>query len=219
MVITNVMISVAEVVISFVAGAGGFYLFSDRSGKEKKDLLENILSSLINFVLFIWLSKVILNFPSFIREPLTILAYPGTAETFYLAFIFSAGLFLYQSWKKGVDQGEFIKAFSLVFLITSIIYELIQFTRNDNENSFGYILLLAAVLIIFLIFEQRMKTKFLIMVLIALWSAGMLLLNTIYPVVTVFGYIMRPAFIILFFAAGMLIVFFTIGKEDGHDRY
>lgn len=219
MVITNVMLAAAEVVISFLAGAGGFYLFSERSGKEKKVLLENILSSLINFVLFIWLSKVILNFPSFIKEPLTILAYPGTAGTFYLAFIFSAGLFLYQSKKKNAGQRDFIKVFSFVFLITSLVYELIQFTWNNDENSFGYLLLLSIILIIFLIFEKRVKARLLVMVMIVLWSGGILLLDSIYPVVTVFGYIMRPVFVILFFVIGNLIVFFTVGKEEEHDEY
>lgn len=219
MVLTNVMLSMIVVIISFIAGGVAYYIFSEQRRREKVKIMEEIASVLINYVLFIWLAKVILNFSLFIREPLTILAYPATAEAFYLAFVFSAGLFIYHSGKKNADQGDFIKAFSMVFLITSIVYELVQFVWNNDESSFGYLLLLSTILIIFLIFERRVKIRFLAMVLITLWSAGMLLLFNFYPVVTVFGYIMRPVFVILFFVISNLIVFFTVGKEDEHDRY
>lgn len=213
MVFTGVMQSIAEFIISFIAGAGLYYLFSGQSRQESQLFLGKITSDIINFVLFIWLSKVILNFTLFIREPLTVLAYPGNADSFYIAFFLSAGLFLYQHIRKKSDQSEYIKAFSLFFLLTSLVYESIQLFWNNNDYSFGYLLLLSAMLILFLIFEKRMSAAVLILSLIVMWSAGMLLLANVFPFVTVFNYTMRPWFIILFFVISSLIVFYTARKE------
>jgi len=65
-----------------MAEAGIYYISSEEEGKEKRRILEEAGSVLINFVLFLWISKVILNFSVFIREPLTVLSYPDNAETF-----------------------------------------------------------------------------------------------------------------------------------------
>lgn len=214
MVVTNAMLSVVEITISFILGFLIYYIVSDQSRQQNKILIGKIISDLINFVLFIWLSKVILNLSLFVREPLTVLAYPGNADTFYLAFFFSAALFLYQSKIKKTDQSDYLIAFSMVFLITSLVYELIQLLWNNNAQSFGYILLLSTMLILFLIFENRLKIKFLIITLITMWSAGMLLLSRIYPVVTVFDYTIRPWFAVIFFIVSSIIIFFTVGKGD-----
>ncbi|MCC4723565.1 hypothetical protein [Salinicoccus sp. RF5] len=213
MVVTNVMLSMIIILISFIAGFAIYYIFTEEDHREKMKTLEDISSVLINFVLFIWLSKVILNFPAFISEPLTILAYPGSAETFYLAFIFSSVLFMYQHKRRKADRGGFIKAFTMVFLLSSMVYELIQFLWNNDDGSFGYLLLLSGLLIIFLVLEKRTGLRMLTLLLITLWSGGMMLLILLYPVVTVFGYIMQPGFIALFFAISSLIIFITVGKE------
>lgn len=215
MVVTEVMLSMIEIIISFVAAVGVYYIFSEQERKEKRKLLGEISSVLINFVLFIWLSKVILNFSMFVSDPLVILAYPSDAETFYLAFIFSSSFFVYQYKKKDKDAANHIEAFTMVFLIASIMYELIQFVWNNNESSFGYILLLAALLIIFIILQRRIKVKVLLTVVITLWSLGTLILINVYPLSTVFGYIIRPWFVAVFFIISILIVFFTVRKEDG----
>ena len=214
MIITNAMISMVTIVTSLIAGGGIYYIFNEKSRGIKLKQIEEVSSVLINFVLLIWLSKVILNFSSFLSEPLTILAYPGASDTFYLAFIFSSAWFMYRYARDKRDRGALIETFSVIFLLSSIVHELIQLVWNGNPDAFGHIVLAALILIVFLILEKKVDMKYLLMGLLVIWSAGMMLLSSLYPVVTVFGYTMLPDFIVLFFIVSSFIIIFTVGKED-----
>lgn len=214
MVTTNVMISTGIVIISIAFGLGAFWMVSGLPGEQKKKQLEELVSQLINFILFIWLSKVILNFLLFINDPLAILAYPSNSLAFYMAFLFSAAFFVYKAKKKHIQAVVFIESFTMVFLTTSILYELIQFVWFDNASSFGCLLLLSVLLILFLLGQGRLKTDILIVGMNAIWSSGMGVLIYLYPLVTVFGYIIYPWFVGLFFVISTFLVFFTFRKED-----
>lgn len=213
MIITNAMISMVTILTSLIAGGGIYYIFNEKSRGIKLKQIEEVSSVLINFVLLIWLSKVVLNFSSFLSEPLTILAYPGASDTFYLAFIFSSAWFMYRYARDKGDRGALIETFAVIFLLSSTVREMIQLVWNGNPDAFGYIVLAALILIVFLILEKKVSMKYLLMGLLVLWSAGMMLLSSLYPVVTVFGYTMLPGFIVLFFIVSSLIIIFTVGKE------
>jgi|GEM_PF-971497 len=219
MIVTDVMISTVIMAMSFAAGSGIYYIISEEEDGKKQAALGEGLSTLINFILFIWLSKLIVNFPQFISEPLTILAYPGGSQTFYLAFLLNSVLYVYRYRTKKIDTREQLVTFSMVFLMSSIIYELIQFVWNENESSFGYLLLLSFLLIILLIMQDKMKSDFLTMTLITMWSAGIFLLLVFFPVVTVFGYIIRPWFVVLFLIIGNSTIFLTSNEGEEMNGY
>src|SRR5690625_1095176 len=95
--------AVGIIVISFIVGFAFFYITSPLQKELKKAQLEEMFSQLVNFIIFIWVGKIILNFSIFIDDPLAILAYPSNSEAFYLAVLFSAILLFYKSWQKTFD--------------------------------------------------------------------------------------------------------------------
>lgn len=214
MVITNVMLAAGQLVISFTISFMIFFIYSDKPKEKKKKLIQETMSQLINFIIFIWLIKIILNFSLFIKAPLTILAYPSDSYTFYFAFLLNSIIFIYFNRKSKSDAADFTEAFTIIFLIASINYEFIQFISVNNNSSFGYLLLLSVILLIFLILQGRFKAKLLLIVISFLWSGGMLALLNIYPVITVFDYIIRPWFLPLFFIMSTLLLFLTIREGE-----
>jgi hypothetical protein len=100
-----------------------------------------------------------------------------------------------------------------VFLVASFFYESIQMILGDHTYSFGYMVVLAILLIIFFVKRERISAAALLIMILVSWTAGMLLLNFIQPFVTIFGYIIAPWFIVLFFIGCLSIIIFCERKR------
>ncbi|OZU87569.1 hypothetical protein CIL03_15870 [Virgibacillus indicus] len=219
MVIAGKLIEISIIVLSLAAGFISFYILSDLSKKQKKRQIDELTSKLVNFVIFIWIGKIILNFSIFIKDPLAILAYPSDSDSFYIAVLFTAIILAYKSIRKKMKVPAFMESFLHVFLIASFLYEFIQLVWNDNTYAFGYLILLAVLLVLFFLTRERLAASLTIMVMLIGWSAGVLVLTLIQPFVTVFGYIMEPWFLIVFFIINISIIIFKMkldrqGTED-----
>ena len=208
MVMASNLIPISIIVLSFTAGIISFYIMSDLPKGQKKRQTEELISQLANFVIFIWLGKIILNISTFIKDPLAILAYPSNSDSFYIAVLFIVIVFVYKSFRKQMDVLAFIESFLPVFLVASFIYEFIQFVWNNNPYAFGYLILLSVLLILFLLLYKRITASLLIMVMLIGWSLGMWILTSIQPFVTVFGYIMDQWFVGLFFMLSFVILIY-----------
>lgn len=200
MVETTKLISILITISSIFGGILAFYMLSDLTKEQKKRHIKEMNSQLINFVLFIWVGKIILNFPVFISDPLAILAYPSDSSAFYLAVLFSSLYLFYKSQRGQMNMMVFIQSFIFVFLIASFLYEFMQLAWYDNTFSFGYMVLLGFLLVLFLTAQGRIGSHTLIGALLIGWSLGIYIIATIQPFVTVFGYMMAPWFVGLFFA-------------------
>src|SRR5690625_1193530 len=76
---------IAIIVMIFIIGLMFFYLTRPLSHVEIKQQIEEVISLLINFVIFIWIGKIVFRFSIFIEDPLAILAYPSDSSAFYVA--------------------------------------------------------------------------------------------------------------------------------------
>src|SRR5699024_10926622 len=155
----------------------------------------------------IWIAKILLNLPLFIEDPLAVLAYPGDSSAFYLAVLFTSITVIYKSLRNNLDVLTFADGFTQVFLIALFFYEFIQFVMEDNVYSLGYLILLAILLLMFFLVRERMKTYMLLLTVLVGWTIGLFVLGFIYPFVSVFGYLIQPWFIILFFIGCSSIIF------------
>ncbi|WP_019413017.1 hypothetical protein [Paenisporosarcina sp. TG20] len=218
MVETTKLISIFIIIISIFGGILAFYMMSDLPKEKRKRHIEEITSQLINFVLFIWMGKIILNFPVFISDPLAILAYPSDSSAFYVAVLFSALLLFYKSQRGQINVVLFIPSFIFVFLIASFLYEFMQFVWNDNTYSFGYMILLAILLILFLTVQGRKGSNTLISALLIGWTLGIFIITTVQPFVTVFGYMMKPWFVGVFFAMSFTLLIINQRKSGYIER-
>lgn len=199
MAIASKLAAIGIIVASIVAGFLSFYIMSDLPKETKKKQIEELTSQFINFVIFIWLGKIIANFSIFINDPLAILAYPSDSNAFYLAVLFITMLLIYKAKRKQLDGQSFIKAFLHVFLVASFSFEFIQLVWNNNHFTLGYLILLTILLVLFLSLSGHITTIRLSIVLLTLWSLGIIVLSFFQPFVTVFGYNVSPVFAGVFF--------------------
>lgn len=214
MAIASKLTSIGMITLSLVLGFLSFYLLSDFSKEKKKRHMEELTSQFINFIIFIWLGKIMLNFPIFISDPMAILAYPSDSNAFYFAIVFIILFLLYKKKRKKLDVLSLLESFVHVFLISSFVYEFIQIVVEDNTYAFGYFILLVALIGIFFFFRERMNITVLLMVLITIWSIGLMILALTQPFVTVFGFTMTPWFIGVFFVISMISLTNQLRKRD-----
>jgi hypothetical protein len=142
-----------------------------------------------------------------------VLAYPGDSGAFYLAVLFTTIIVFYKTIRGKLDILVFAEAFLHVFLVASFFYEFIQMILEDNTYSLGYMVVMAILLIIFFVMRGRITTAALLMMTLVGWTAGILVLNFIQPFATVFGYIIAPWFIVLFFICSLSIIIFSERKR------
>ncbi|WP_342527382.1 hypothetical protein MKY84_01840 [Chryseomicrobium sp. FSL W7-1435] len=204
---TTAVISISIKIISVVSGIVIFYLISGFEKERRKKLAEEAVSQIINFVLFIWLAKVLLDLPLFLSEPLAALAYPSGSNAFYLAILFSAGLIGYGMKKERIEGWAFIQTLLYILLPASFFYEFAGWTWNNESSAFGSIVLYAVLLMLFLVLNDRVSPVVTGNAILSGWTGGILLLLMIQPHVSMFGYLLEPWFIVILFTAGQFLMF------------
>ncbi|UUI01029.1 hypothetical protein NP439_13180 [Oceanobacillus jeddahense] len=217
MAITSKLIAIGIVAVSFLVGCLSFYIMSHLPAKAKKKYMAEIISQLINFILFMWARKIVLNLSSFLSDPLTILAYPANSTAFYIAVFASILLLIYKDKQKKLDMSPFIDSFVHVFLVASFLYEFLEIILKNNMFAFGYLLLLSVLIFLYFILRERIQIKLLLLIILSSWSLGIIILSFIQPFVTVFGYMMEPWFISIFFI--IVLVISNLKREGVNNEY
>ncbi|HLR80813.1 MAG TPA: hypothetical protein VK119_09610 [Bacillota bacterium] len=208
-----IIISIAIVMTSFAAGFGFFYLVSPLTKEVKKHQLEELLSLLINYFIYIWVGKVILNIGAFFSDPLAILAYPSNANAFYVATLLTAVNVIYIEKKGKIAFVQLITVFVPVFLTASFVYEFFQMMLNGHSFGWGYMGVAMVLLMAFMYFHDRIGAEKISFYLMIAWSLGQLLLSVMMPYASVFGYLLEPWFIAIILVVFMLLFFYYNRKR------
>ena len=208
MVSASKLISIGIISLSIMIGLGTFYVISDLSKQKRREHIEGIVSQLINIILYIWMGKIILNFSVFIKDPLAILAYPSSSHAFYLAILFSILVNLLKSKDAHKNDPHFIESLVFVSLVTVFVY-----VWNSNAYAFGTLIVVGFLLVLFISLREKIASSTLLIVTITAWSGGMVLLDFIQPIVTLFGYIITPWFVGLFYLISMFIIIIKRRRE------
>ncbi|WP_156292060.1 hypothetical protein [Oceanobacillus salinisoli] len=195
MIATDKIISISIIVLSILAGLIAFYIISDLPKEEKRKQMREMTSELVNFVIFIWVGKIIIHFSTFLDDPLALLAYPSDSGAFYVAVLLIGVLLFYKHKRRQMDTGTLFYSFIPVFLVGSFIYEFIQLTWNNNDFSLGYMVVLGVLIIVYLFLKERISKSWLITVMIIGWSLGLVILSFIQPYITIFGYLIDLWFV------------------------
>lgn len=213
MAIASKLSAIGILVFSLATGFLTFYLFSDLTMEQKKKHIEELFSQIITFIIFICLGKVTLNFSIFISDPIAILAYPSDSKSFYFAVVLHAIYLAYKSKVKNFSILPLLDPFLNIFLIASFVYEFIQYEIKDNPYAFGYLILLAILIGIYFFLRERFSVTILLIVIVTVWSIGMVTLAVIQPYVTVFGYLMAPWFVTIIFVMSISGLAYKLKKE------
>src|SRR5699024_2275046 len=123
MAIASKAATIGIIIISLAVGVIFYYFFNNQPKSEKKKYTDELISQLINFIIFVWVGKILLNLSVFIEDPLAVLAYPGDSNAFYLAVLFTAIIVIYKGLRKNLNLFAFAESFTFVFLISLFFYE------------------------------------------------------------------------------------------------
>lgn len=216
---TSALTSMLVYILSIALGVIVFYIVSNWAKEQKIKQAGEVISQIINFVLFMWLSKVILNLPLLFRDPLALLAYPSNSKAFYLAILFSAAVLLY-----GVNSGRikgqtFIRTLWHILLPAAFFYEFAQLAWFGDAYAFGNLILYAVLLGLFFGVNDRLSFSAFSAVLLSVWTGGMLLNASLGLFPSTFGYTMEPWFIIFFLTATQFLILLTKKRRPTNERY
>lgn len=187
--------------ISFALALLAFYIMSSLSEVQRRKQASEIVSQLINFVLFLWLAKILLKLPLFLQDPVAVLAYPANSDAFYLAALFTGLLIFYQSKKRKIEGDVFAHSLLQVMLTSLFVYEFVQLIWRDSPFSFSYLLVYGSLLLIFHLLQGRASRKVQISSVLLAGAAGFFIISFIVPYLSVFGYILDAWFLTLMLAA------------------
>ncbi|SOC21656.1 hypothetical protein SAMN05880501_11338 [Ureibacillus xyleni] len=206
MAITAKIFSLATIFFSIVAGLLLFYWMNPSSKEQKRKQLEEVTDFFINFVIFMWIGKVLLNLSIFVKDPLAILAYPVDSTSFYVAII---GSILRLIYKQRKNKLPIISLLIPIILTASFMFEFIQFVQDQNVYSLTNLIFYGILVTIFYYLKEKLSTVTLYSILLISWLVGTLLMFFTQPFVSVFGYLLSWPFILLFFLF-MTIVLISI---------
>lgn len=215
--LTPAIISMLIKISSILSGAAVFYWISDLAKEQKKKRAEEALSQIVNFVLFIWLSKILLNLPLLLSDPLAVLAYPSDSRAFYLAVFFSAASLFYGMKSGRIKGWPLLHTLLHILLPASFFYEFARLAWYDDSYAFGNVLLYAVLLALFLLLNNRVSPYAIGSVLLTVWAAGLFLISSVQSYASVYGYGMAPWFIATLFAAGHLLIVFNSRRRTANE--
>lgn len=200
---TTILLSIGQYVIAMLIGIGFYYVMSQQ--EEKKQRIDMVTSYIINFVLYIWLAKIIILLPLFVKDPFAVLPYPSDSRMFYLATILTI-VHGWINWKrKKLVIKKFVEAFIPIFFMGSFIYEFFEIVWNHFGQSW-YTIGLYAILLIIYIFT-KIKNPLLY---IGTWAFVQSLYGFIFPYTTLFGYTLSAYYFIIIW---MIVVMMWIRRS------
>src|SRR5690625_4463590 len=142
------MSSIGILILSFIIGGLFFYVTSEESKAIKKKQIETIFSLLINFIIYIWIGKIIQHFPLLLKDPLAILAYPSNSQSFYIATALIIVNLIYRIARHKEKINFIFQAFLPIFIASFFVYEFIELViQGYSQNWISFIWMMAILLI------------------------------------------------------------------------
>ncbi|WP_018933457.1 hypothetical protein [Gracilibacillus lacisalsi] len=165
-----IKIDLVLIIIGFVLGFLFFYWISPYQKQKTKNLIDTVSNIFITCLISIWIGKIVLQFQTFLSDPVAILAYPANTNAFYLAVIITI-LFSKWRWIKTIEQYyDNLYVFSTVFLSASFIYSFLDHILY-HEN---WLYLIALITLLFFIIYSSDKKSPIIIANITLIGWGLL---------------------------------------------
>src|SRR5690625_2354324 len=124
--------SIAIIIVLFIACYILFDVTSPLTNHEKKQQLGEVTSLLIDFIIFIWIGKLTLNIKVLISNPLAVLAYPSNSQAFYITVLLLILNIRYKVKRHKIKIIPLLSSFVPVFLVASFVYEFIQIVWGRN---------------------------------------------------------------------------------------
>jgi len=192
-----VLTSIGIIVGSFIGAFLFYYIVSPQSSREKRKMIEQITSILINFVIFIWIGKICVHIHLFIRDPLAVLAYPSNTASFYVACLFIVIYLIYKVKRHHFHIWSLIYTFVPIFLVASFIYHFAQIVWMDHTFAWVEFVLLTFLLLGYLLVYRHVTKTLQTFILLFTWNIGKIVIAFLLPYTTIFGYTVSITFLFI----------------------
>lgn len=204
---TTILLKIGLLVASFIVGIGLFYIISKATKQIKKRQIDSVLSYVINFILFIWVAKVLVHISIFIEDPFAVLAYPSNSKAIYIASVFLLSQVIYHRYRKNLNIGELIGTIIPVFLATTFTYEFLHMIILESHHAFQNLLFATGLLLLYIVMQDKMAHQLLASIIIILYSVIHIMFYFAFGYTIVYGYMLHPVYFvsIIIFVIAMLI--------------
>ena len=173
---------------SWLIGALFYYVVAPHRADEKRKRIDDVASTVINVVLYMWLLKLIIHVQTFVRDPLAILAYPSDRRMFYGGIVLAVLTLLVQAARKKQSVERWFVTFVPIAFVASFSYEWLLIAQGKGTYTFPYVALVGIAIGTYLVGVKRSEWGAAIASSF-IWLIGMLWIQqTMMPVVTLFSY-------------------------------
>lgn len=201
-----VLESIGIIALSIGIGFLYFYLLSPLKGKTKRKQINDAISLLINFIIYIWIGKIIANITVFISDPIAVLAFPSNAQAIYIATGLLIINIIYKQKRENMNISQSLFLYFPTFLAATFMYEMIQLIVNGQKYNVLTLLLIAVFLVVFTLQKKFTTRSLIIMILINF--VGLFLISLLSSLTTLFGYILAPSYFLILCLLLILFVYF-----------
>lgn len=171
----------------------------NQSRKSKKHNIDSVISIALNFIIYIWISKIVLHINIFIQDPFAILAYPSDRYAFYLALFLTSITMIYNVYKKKMNFDAAWKTFLPTLLAMFFMYEILQLVVENRTYYFMYIIFYMILLLLYILIENKWMKE---MIIVYTWFIMMLISWFMLDTIRIIKYLVHPIFIV-----GLLIMY------------
>lgn len=203
---SQAIISIGILLVSFLVGLVFYYILSNKSKSEKKTEMNTLTSFIINFILFIWLGKVLINLPLLFSDPLVVLARPSDSKAFYVAMGLIIINIIYHKVKHKLDVTALIQNLLVFFVAASFTNEFIKISVLDKTSTWGYLTFLLLLLVVIVLIYDKISRDYFIYLIASTWLIGQFILGIIFTHIVVFTYLISNVFLLVCFIALMILI-------------
>lgn len=213
---TTAMIKIGILILSFIVGIGFFYFTNQASKQDKKQGLDQFISYMINFILFIWAGKILIHIKIFIQDPFAVLAYPSDSKAVYIATVLLILQIVYHKFRKQLSIIGLTSTMIPMFIASSFMYEFLQMVVMDRGQVFPNLLLMTMLLLLYLFIQDKLSTKQIALMMAVVYSGTHLVLYFVYGYTVIFGYMLHPIYFIsiCLFIVGIFIYDRQKGRRE-----
>lgn len=201
---TTAFIKIGSLVFSFLIGIVFFYVTNQSKKQEKKQQLDQFMSYLINFILFIWAGKIILHIQIFFQDPFAVLAYPSDSRSVYIATILLIIQVIYQKIRKQLPVAKLVNTMIPIFVATGFVYEFIALTMMDSKTGLQNLILMTVLIVIYLSLQDKLRAGYITIITGIIYSITHIAFYFINGYTIVFGYMLHPVY---FMSILLLIIY------------
>jgi len=209
----TILLKLGILLCSLVIGIIFFYVTKTTNRNEKKQQIDQFLSYLINFILFIWAGKIVLQLPLLFRDPFAILAYPSDSRAVYVATFLLIIQITYHLIRKKLHLFTLMETAIPIFTAALFMYEFLQMIIQGNQHALPNLLLLSIFVLGYIFIQDKQPMKKVMITYMIVFCLAHVCFHMIFSYTTVFGYMLHPIYFISIILISMSLF---ICDRQGH---